>query len=184
MDLNREVTLTDELIKLCWAYAHAVVKAYAEGRHAKSHALSSHGADLDPEVWAKAKMGECVCAILMGLDPMKALTWGEFADGGHDLVALNRKIDAKTIDAWDKYLCWPINKNHLYWKKDFDTLVLIKGNPPTFRAVGWMDKTAFWAEKLVADGYVPHGITKGTWCKYEKAIWKMDTLAALSEVAA
>lgn len=172
MGSRREIILSDDMMSRCRSYGEATVRDYAEGKNVRSHMLSSHGADTNAELWARSKGGEVAFAIDADKDPMTAVNWSGRADSGYDVVAYGGlKWDVKTILARYRYLCWPINKNHLYFKKDFHMLVLVKADPPLFTIDRWMTKLAFWTEKQVADGEQPRGLTEGTWCVKDDDAW-------------
>lgn len=168
--------LSDELMDRCNTYGEGAVRAYAEGRNTRSHSLSSHGADTNAQLWARAKGGEAAFSIFAGVDPTTGVNWTGRADDGKDVIAYGLKWDVKTIFENYRYLCWPINKNHLYFKKDFHMLVLVKARPPVFTIERWMTKLAFYCEKQIADGNEPRGITAGTWCLRDDDAWEMEKL--------
>lgn len=171
--------LSREWMDRCIAHGHDAVRAYAEGRNQRSHALSSHGADTNPELWAMSKMGEVAFAIWAGIDPDRGLNWNNRADDGKDLVAFRHRWDVKTIEDHKRFLIWPINKRHLFHEKQFDALVHVKAAAPLFTIAKWINKQAFFNEKLIANGFTPPGLTEGTWYMYEGRLWEMETVATL-----
>jgi hypothetical protein len=54
MDSKREVILSDELIERCREYGRRVVEGYAAGRNSGSRAVSSRGAEANPDLHQRA----------------------------------------------------------------------------------------------------------------------------------
>jgi hypothetical protein len=62
------------------------------------------------------------------------------------------RVDVKSGQMRDRYLCWPIGKNDLFKKKQFDILAFTKIdliNSEGYTA-GWVTKDRFLRERLVA----------------------------------
>ena len=186
--MDSRVVLTDEeLIARCrdpmkyWVRRFGSVKVPEAMLHphcAASRAVSSHGAEANPELWAKSKMGEAAFAIWCGVG-VERLKWNpDRPDNGYDVTLSGYRIDVKTIDLAKRYLCWPINKNSFYLEKRFYGLVLVKGNAPEFWVNGWIDKAGFYSLHGVSDG--SEGLTPGTWNMHEDRLWPLQHLCDIT----
>lgn len=170
---QRDIVLSDDLVKRCLDAGQARVDGYKRGDYPKGLALSSHGAELNPVLQANSVGGECAFAIWGGKDPLRAVKWKPVEDGGHDIQFYCFRVDVKTIDRHKKLLIWPVNKKRLFMEKDFTTLVLVKGELPKFTIAKWISKEAFYNECSLDE--LP-GITPGTpWMK-EEDLWSISTL--------
>jgi hypothetical protein len=153
-----DVRLPDVWIARCWKHARKIVCDYAVGKHAPSLAVSSHGAEKNIGLQAQAKMAEVAFAIWCGCDPEAVVNWSGEIDPGFD-VFHKIKFDVKHT-AHGHRLIWPINKNDFFDSKDFDALVLVRGESPLFNIWKWIWKKDFRRGRLIAgEG---HDLTPGT----------------------
>jgi hypothetical protein len=155
------VLLPDRLRVRCERYGQEVVRSYAAGLNPASRAVSSHGAERDWDLQARAKMAEVACCLYFGIDPETALNWSQHCDSGFDLDWLGLRIDVKVMHAGSSFLIWPVNKRHIFDSKRFDVFVLVEERLPEFALCGFMRKGDFRARKREAgEG---HKLTPGTW---------------------
>ena len=180
MDTRHLVTLPKDVMDRCVAHGELVVASYFAGLNVNSRSVSSHGADLDPELQAHAKMCECAFALWADLDPFKVLNWSNRPDVGYDIEYMAR-IDVKGIRLGRKYLIWPIKKNRLYDRKKFDVLVLVRGDGPQFEIVRWIGKDEFKQKHEVASP--GHPLDNGTWFMHEKQLRSMDDFCPIRMTA-
>jgi hypothetical protein len=155
---QNDVLLPSDWIENCWKHARRMVADYQAGKHARSLAVSSHGAENDIRLQAWAKMAEVAFALWCGCDPGVVVGWSGEIDPGFD-VFCKIKFDVKHT-AHGRRLIWPINKNDFFDSKNFDALVLVCGEPPLFTIWKWMPKEEFRKRRLIAgEG---HDLTPGT----------------------
>jgi hypothetical protein len=153
------VVLPDVWCARCRDFGDAVVCSMREGRSQASRAYAFAGADANAELQTHGRLGEVALALLLDLDPDRALDWRVRPGAGHDLVSADRfKVDAKTIRPHCHRMIWPYSKNDLYADKAFDVMALLRGPwpvandgpPPRFDCVGWVGKARFDREHVVA----------------------------------
>lgn len=147
------IKLPSNLVRRCRAFATDVVNSYASGNNNNSLAVSTHGAEKNIDLWAESKMAECIFAIEFNLSPLDDLNWQLRPDGDYDIIVGEHRVDVKCGQMHDRYLIWPIGKNHLFKQKQFDILAFTKVDL-TFAAghtVGWVSKSRFLRERWIAD---------------------------------
>ena len=168
MDSKPQVTLPDEWIKRSREWGARVVADYADGRNARSRAVSCFDAESNIELQAKAKMCECAFALWAGIDPSRC-HWERHCDDGADSTWLGRRWDIKATRINGRFLIWPIAKNHIFESKRFDHLVLVKHDEPRFVIAGWVSKQEFSKNhKVAGEG---HKLFPGTWYMHEDELW-------------
>lgn len=151
-------------------------KGYAEGRY--STALSSHGAEQNPELLAMGRMAEIALCAWIGINYETRLNWKDQPDTGFD-VEFGVKLDTKATAKGTK-LIWPINKNGRLHEAPFDILVLVKCAEPLFCMAGWIWKHEFEAKHQVSDG--SDGLTPGTWFMHQDDLRPMSELHQLLKI--
>lgn len=161
--MNRapSVKLPNKLLGRCWQYGEMVVRGYARGLNANSLAVSSHAAEHNRALQARARMAECAFCLAVGANPYGALDWSNSCDDGKDVLLFGHlRIDVKhTRNGY--FLIWPLNKRHIFDRKHFDLLVLVRGTEPIFEISGWVSKIRFQREHGIADE--THKLDTGTW---------------------
>jgi hypothetical protein len=143
-----------------------------------SAALTTHGAELDPVLQANAKAAECAFCLWAGFDPLYAVRW-RHADSGYDVVWFTVRIDVKQTCHRNGRLLWPIGKQKIIDRKDFDVFVLACGSGADFDLCGWITKTSFLKHYKTADG--KNGMTSGTWFMDQAELCEMAALPAAIE---
>src|SRR5207253_1957059 len=113
------IKLPNDLVKRSWDQGRRIVAAYQRGENAASLAVSSHGAEDDAELQAKARMAECAYCVWAKLDPSTALQWGDRCDPGWDVKHLGLRVDVKRTHGNGRYLLWPVNKRQIFESKPF-----------------------------------------------------------------
>lgn len=152
-----------------------MVRDYRAGRCESSRAVSSHGAEHDNWLQAKAKMAECAFAIWAGADPVEVVRWEAGPDTGADVVLAGIRFDVKWMQGHGRFLIWPIRKAAIYDTKQFDAFVAVRGDGPCQQVIGWISKRQFRDKHHVAgEG---HKLTFGTWYLDLAETWPLDTLA-------
>lgn len=169
MDSKRLIELPSDLMERCKHYGQRRVWLYRRGFNAASLAVSSHGAENNPELQAIALMSECAFALWASLDPIGAVNWSDRCDAGFDVKAWGARWDVKYTGRNGRYLIWPIRKRHILASKQFDDLVLIKAAPPRFLIVGWILKAIFVADHHTAP--LGHALDEGTWYLDQSELW-------------
>jgi hypothetical protein len=155
----------------CVQFGHAIVQRYAAGETPRSLAVSSHGAESNPRVQARAKMAECILAVWLGLalDPLFEQSLRPW-----DLRTARSRIDVKQTGLNGQYLIWPKRKNDIFAAKEFDLLVLVKNDWNAGAPRGWIEKEDFFRLKSVAgEG---HKLDPGTWYVDQELLEAMDRL--------
>jgi hypothetical protein len=158
---SKRIKLPAYLIDRCIIFGQHIVDGYASGQWANSRAVSCFDAQSNAKLQAHSKMGECAATLLLGLDPESSLRWGEIPDPGYDLHIAGHLIDVKAVNLGRRFLLWSIKKNEFYQSKNFNVLLLVRGDAPEFEAVGWVTKEAFFKDHKVADEN--HPLFTGTW---------------------
>jgi hypothetical protein len=169
---SKRVELDNTLIERCYNFGQQMVADYANGFCNASLAVSSHDAERNPKIQAKAKMAECAFAIYAGLSPNK-VKWGTGIDAGSDIALGAALIDIKWT-AHGRCLIWPYRKTEFFDSKNFDALVMVKGDVPVFWIQGWISKIQFKAQKQIAGPN--HKLTQGTWYIDQDNLWSMEGL--------
>jgi hypothetical protein len=170
------IELPADLLVRCQKFGEHVVANYRAGYNVNSRAVSSHGAEADVNLQACAKMSECAFCIWARLDPLQALHWDRWVDGGYDLIWGKTRIDVKSIGITDRFLIWPYRKTGFYDDKKFDVLVVVREHAPTFLIERWIEKGQFRERKLVAND--DHALTAGTWFMSVSDLHEMYSLRA------
>lgn len=178
---KREVTLPDSFIALCEQHGQRIVDGYSAGRNLGSRAVSSRGAEANPQLQAVAKMGEVAFCLWAGLDPVTSLDWSDYSDSGFDVLFHGAKVDVKHIAANRHFLIWPVNKRHFFIDSRANIFVLVRGNAPNFCVYKWITKTGFFCEKEVASDQTM--LDPGTWFMRDTDLWEIDDLCALTKHA-
>jgi hypothetical protein len=170
---NPTIDLPSNWINCCREYAEKVVVDYANGRNAKSRAVTCFDAHDNITLQATAKMCECAFAVWAGMDPAR-LNWSGFCDNGTDIIWRSKRWDIKATKIGGQYLIWPITKNEIYDSKQFDCLALVKFAVPTFELAGWISKGEFSAtHEIATDG---HKLFSGTWYVHQDRLWDLTSL--------
>lgn len=169
------VVLEKAVIDRCYEFAHQIVSNYVGGHNDRSRSVSSHGADVDIELQARAKMAECAFAIWARIG-IERVSWMLGPDNGADFtVRANLRVDIKHTGLRSRYLIWPLRKNALFESKQFDAIVLVKSEADLFEISGWISKIEFSRRKLTAaEG---HALTAGTWYVPEEILSEPNHLS-------
>jgi hypothetical protein len=163
MDLKHKTVLPPELRRRCREHGRAMAASYARGENPASHAVSSHGADTDPNLLAESKMAECAFCLWACIDPLAELNWDNAPDAW-DVRYCGRYLDIKhTAGLTSRLLIWPYRKVFFYDQTKFDALVLVRGADPIFEVIGWTGKAEFKAKRSIAAPGDRRGLTPGTW---------------------
>jgi hypothetical protein len=146
----------------CRQWAQGVIKSMkspSTAAEARSRSLSYRGAEGNVSLLWAAKMAECALCLNLGLDPERDLQWSA-PDSGSDLTYRGVRIDVKhSIHTQPRFCLWPLKKNHLFSKKQFDAIVLVSGGP-TFAIEGWIGKEDF--RRTCRTASKPHPLDEGT----------------------
>lgn len=162
-------TISEALHARCIAKAREIEADCLTGRNGTHRA--SHGIEHNLQRLIDGKVGECVAAQALDLDPDTALHWVG-PDPGWDMIWHGLKIDTKATGPDRHYLLWPINKNPLYAGAPFDLLALVKVEERAGEVIGWRSKRGFLADRADV-----HPLTPGTWCVHENLLLSFGPLA-------
>lgn len=175
MDTKHLIKLPSDLLERCAGHGEQMAADYAAGMSPNSRAVSSHGMEANGPALGVAKMAECAFALWAGMDPLAHVSWERRADGGCDLLIPPRcRVDVKNTKMDRRFLIWPINKRGFYQEKQFDVLVLVKDDIPSFLVRGWISKQDFFIQHDEApEG---HKLTPGTWFMDESDLMAMDAM--------
>jgi len=168
-----DVEIPRKYISLCGDFGSQMAADYAAGKY--SHSLraglmnNEHDIYNRPDILAASKLYEVAAALALNLEPETALRWGfdegsKGPDSGHDMIFHGWKIDAKgTYSFENKFLLWPLPKNNLWDKKDFDFLLWVRRPPKTLKAKvgGFVQRYRFEKHHHTADSQ--HPLDEGTW---------------------
>jgi hypothetical protein len=162
MAMKPTLSISAELTERSRQWALKFIKAAKSpptAAHARSRSLSYRGAEGNVSLLWSAKMAECALCLYLDLDPERDLQWSA-PDSGTDLTYRGVRIDVKHSAHKEPRFClWPLKKNHLFDKKQFDVIVLVSGGP-TFAIEGWMGKEEFRGSCLIAGE--DHPLDEGT----------------------
>jgi len=183
MGLNPIVRLSPDLVTRCQCLGAYRVERYALGFNPGSRALSSHGAESDPELQGRSVMAECAVCRYLKINPER-LNWTGASDCGFDFEFCGLRFDIKMTKRHSHYLIWPVNKRGIFDIEPFDALILVKQDFPDFEIAGWLTKNEFAALHREADER--HVLATGTWYVHESALhppgllfdWRMDLPAS------
>jgi len=165
-----QIQLSHETIDRCWDFAKRAVAGYAAGR--KTTALSMDGAERNVKLWAHSRMGECAFAQWTG-QSIDALDWSDYPDDDSDIDFESLRVDVKATQPHCRYLIWPLSKNDMFATKDFDLLVLVKGNlDGLFSIAGLIEKENFAAHHHIAVEPIANKVS--TWTGLWPGTWYMD----------
>src|SRR5215204_3436148 len=90
------ITLTSDEMARCWRHGEQFVAASKAKLNPRSLAVAGHrGAQFDVGKQARARMAEVAACRWLELDPMLALNWTQYADGGFDLRYRGVRVDVK-----------------------------------------------------------------------------------------
>jgi hypothetical protein len=178
-----------DVIRACERYGRDLAEHYARGGSPQSRAVSSHGAESNPELLCDSKIGECIGALDFGLDPKRGVKWiADHPDDGYDLLDGQTRIDVKQCPLHYRYLIWPLYKNGFFDDKKFDVLVLVKteivridGEVVSARGYcrGWIGKATFRAKRLIAPA--DHVLDEGTRHMHEQNLHRMGIFPGRSD---
>lgn len=152
-------------------YGPRRVADYKAGGSPMSLSVSGEwGAEGDPMLQARGKIGEVAFALWIGLDPDKGgVNWEvekKDGDGGYDVqIPAGYRVDVKTTYPPRK-LIWSKAVNHLYAGAKFDVLVAVSIDEADYQQCwieGVVSKERFSRDKQVADEANGGGLTPGTW---------------------
>ncbi len=174
MDSNPVIKLPEKWISLAQSWASQMVDDYAAGHNARSRAVSCFDAHSNKELQAHAKMAECSCALWFGLDPEIDIHWGRRPDPDYDIKWRDKTFDIKATRRNGKYLLWPITKNEIFHSKNFDAMILVRGDIPYFEIAGWISKSEFFKQKKIATK--DHKLFFGTWYVEDSELFNLDLL--------
>lgn len=153
--------MTPRVFERCEEWGSGLAGHYADGGSPQSRALSSHGAESNPELLRDAKVAECCLAMHFGFDPEKVIDWTVYRpDRGWDLLVDLTKVDAKQVGVNDRFLIWPVRKKNIFDSKDFHVLVAVRTKGRWGQCCGWIGKKQFRRRWQIADEV--HLLTEGT----------------------
>lgn len=160
----------------CWNYATGTVDRNLRGLNPTTVALATNDAAFSVSAWARGKHGEAVAALADGQDPHTAVNFELGEDPGYDVVIGGLRCDVKATHMGGSRLVWPRGKNDLFAGKEFDALICaqVDLDRGTGRLLGWIGKSEFAAEHLVA-GF-NHPLDRGTWYMDADTLESMELL--------
>lgn len=174
-----DVIVPDSWHRRSREWGEALKQHYDGGGSPNSLAVSSHGAEGNIALQQSAKLAECAFCVWGNLDPGQALKWDLVPDGGFDAVWQGIKPDVKSTQHRNaRYLFWPVKKTHLFDSKRFDVLVLVEASieDPRCTLRGWVKKSAFRRDRLVATEGDGTKLTPDTRYMLAENLWSMELL--------
>jgi hypothetical protein len=167
MNAARKYVDCDAYLDRSLEFAERMVAHYAAGGSPRSRSRSGdRGTERNPTRLAQGKIGECAAALVLGLDPARAIRWDVgHADSGWDLALKRGTLADVKASAPPHKLIWSRDVNDLYGHKRFDVLISVSVDPENFSRCwveGWESKANFLRQKIVADGQ-NSALEPGTW---------------------
>ena len=179
---GQRVIVSVEIVRRSVDFGRRIVAWYAtpEGQRSLSRSLSCNGAECDPLLQARGKIGEVAAAVYYGLEPDSAVNWatGTGGDRGHDLVIGRLLVDVKTtLPPFN--VIWPRTKNHLFAQRVFDAFLSVSIDELDYRVCtidGWIEKWEFFERKRIADGNGCPRLQSDTWYMPKAELYHPDGL--------
>jgi hypothetical protein len=171
----RLIELDRATIERCVVRGREIVRAHENRDYPQSTALSSHGAEKDPQLQAVAVMAECILAVHLNLSVERVFEAPPLRPW--DILFGGQRIDVKQTGLHGRYLIWPKNKNGIYLSKDFDLLTLVKNDWNVGHPQGWIGKQDFYRHKSIAGA--GHKLDPGTWHLDQSVLKPIESLPGL-----